>query len=82
MPRCSSIFSFFLCRVRPELFKEKLMVLKNIHTLKELMNQIIEYARRDMKEVSGGKIWNEEDVKVISDGMNLKEQVCCLHKFN
>ena len=58
------------------------MVLKNIHTLKELMNQIIEYASRDMKEVSGGKIWNEEDVKVISDGMNLKEQVCCLHKFN
>lgn len=52
------------------------MVLRNIHTLKELMNQIIEYARRDMKEVSGGKIWNEDDVKIISEGMDLKEQVC------
>jgi len=39
------------------------------------MNQIIEYARRDMKEVSGGKIWNEDDVKIIEEGMKMKEEV-------
>lgn len=67
-----------LARVRPDLFKEKLLVLRNIHTLKELMNQIIDYARHDMKEVSGGKIWNEDDVKVIAEGMKLKEEVVTL----
>lgn len=50
-------------------------MLKNIHTLKELLSRIIEYARHDMSKVSGGKIWNEDDVRVISNGMKAKEQV-------
>lgn len=52
-----------------------MQTLKTIHTLKELLNQIIDYTRRDMKEIAGGKIWNEQDVQIISDGMKIKQEV-------
>jgi len=50
-------------------------VLRNIHNLKELLNQVIDYAKRDMSEMAGGKIWNEDDVKIISEGMRIREEV-------
>ncbi|XP_067941284.1 uncharacterized protein [Watersipora subatra] len=35
-----------------------------------------------MKEVSGGKIWNEDDVKVIAEGMKMKEEVAAKLREN
>lgn len=67
-----------LARLRPDMWKEKRLILKNIHTLKELLSHVIDYTQKDMKKSSRGKIWNEDDVKVLSEGMKIKHEVGCL----
>lgn len=64
-----------LARLRPDLYREKRLILKNIHALKELLNHVIDYTQKDMKKSSRGKIWNEEDVKILAEGMKIKHEV-------
>ena len=70
-----------LARLRPDLWREKKLVLRNIHTLRELLNHVIDYTQKDMKKSSRGKIWNEDDVKVLSEGMKIKHEVRIAVKY-
>ncbi|XP_023931015.1 dynein beta chain, ciliary-like [Lingula anatina] len=67
------LLSRAFARVRPELYKERKLALKNIHRQKEVLDRIMEYSKRDM--LGHGDSWDEREVEFISDAQQKKTQM-------